>query len=241
MSAMTTELMSTTRENPSRDETPSRLSIGALAGAGYVLFFVASLVLPNVLGQNGGASIVTPYSSKADVARYLAAVGHGGVPIAAFCQAMSGLALLVFAGWCADHVHQAGHAAQAAVARTFGTTAAVFLLLSASVQWVMALPDAGDDLSVYRALLDLSFITGAAVQVTATGILVGVAATAARAAKSLPAWLVRLGLAVAALSALSMLSLLFKGATPLLPIGRYLGMVWFLGLTVVLTRRPAQR
>ncbi|TVT34830.1 hypothetical protein FNH05_26460 [Amycolatopsis rhizosphaerae] len=218
-------------------EISPRARSGALAAACYVLFFVASLVLPGLLGQTRGASVVTPYSTDAEVARYLATAGHGTVPVAAFCQAMSALALLVFAGFAADYAHRAGCGAHAALARAAGTVAAAFLLLSASVQWILSLPATGNDLPVYRAVMDLSFITGAAGQVATTGILVGAVAAAARTATSLPRWLNWLGLAVATLSALSMLSLLWKAATPLLPVGRYLGMIWFLGLTAALSRR----
>jgi hypothetical protein len=222
-------------------DLPTRPWAGALAGVCYVLFFIASLVLPKVLGPDGGTSLVTPYSTDAEVTRYLATAGHESVPVAAFCQAMSGLALLVFVGCAAGYVHRIAHGAHAALVRTSGTVAAAFLLLSASVQWILSLPIAGDDLSVYRAVMDLSFITGAAVQVSTTGILVGAVAAAGRTGGILPKWLNWLGLTVAALSALSMLSLLFKGATPFLPVGRYLGMVWFLGLAAVLPRRPAPR
>ncbi|WP_037361012.1 hypothetical protein [Amycolatopsis orientalis] len=226
---------------PTTSDAQTRPRIGALAGACYVLFFLASLVLPNVLGQNGGASLVTPYSTNADLARYLAIAGHGTVPVAAFCQAISALALLVFAGCAADYVHRIGHAASATLTRTSGTVAAAFLLLSASVQWILSLPNTGDAPSVYRAVLDLSFITGAAAQVTTTGILIGAIAAATRTAGRLPSWLNWLGLTAAALSVLSVLSLLFKDATPLLPLGRYLGMAWFLALAVLLPRRSASR
>ncbi|MEZ0064821.1 hypothetical protein ABIA32_000809 [Streptacidiphilus sp. MAP12-20] len=80
---------------------PSRHRAGALAGLLYVLFFLASFVLPNILGQNSGASLVTPYSTDAEVAHYLATTTRDLVPVAAFCQAMSALALLVFVPYAA--------------------------------------------------------------------------------------------------------------------------------------------
>lgn len=191
---------------------------GALAGLLYVLFFLASFVLPNVLGQNKGASLVTPYSSDAEVTRYLAQTGRDVIPVAAFFQAMSALALLVFVPYAAAYVRRiAPEQVSAGLVRVAGTVAAAFLLLSASAQWILNRPGMGDNLQVYRAVMDLVFITGAAAQVATTGLLIGTIAAAARTARALPSWLNWLGLAVAALSALSMLSLMFEGATVFIP------------------------
>ncbi|GAB2741181.1 hypothetical protein [Kitasatospora kifunensis] len=218
--------------------TAARPWPGALAGLAHVLFFLASLVLPDVLGQNRGAALVTPYSSDAEVTRYLAETSRSIIPIAAFCQAMSALALLVFVPYAADYVRRiAPERVSAGLVRATGTVAAAFLLLSASAQWILNRPGIGDNLQVYRAVMDLVFITGAAAQVVTTGLLVGTIATAARKARALPGWLNWLGLAVAALSALSMLSLMFQGATAFVPLGRFSGMAWFVGLTVVLLLR----
>lgn len=225
--------ISTTRPLAAADRTV------AAAGVAYVVFFLASLVVPNLLGQTDGAALVTPYSADVDVVRYLATAPRGAVPVGAFLQAMSALALLVFAGGAADYVDRiAPHRAHAGLARTAGTVASGFLLLSASVQWVLALPAVGTELAVYRAVMDLAFITGAAAQVSTTGLLVGAVASAARRAQTLPGWLNWSGLAAAALSLLSVVSLLAPAASPALPIGRYLGMAWFLCLAVVLLRSP---
>lgn len=186
---------------------------GVLPGLFYVLFFVASLALPGILGQNSGAPVVTPYSTDAEVARYLATTNHHLVPVAAFCQAMSALSPLAFVPFAPAYVRRIGAGdAYTGPIRAFGTVAAVFLLLSSSAQWVLNRPGTGDDLGVYRAVMDLVFITGAAAQVAPTGLLIGVFATADRKSRVLPGWpswlnwlnwLNWLGLAVAALSALS--------------------------------------
>jgi hypothetical protein len=221
-----------TRKDPSRPWT------GALAGLCYALFFLASLALPGVLGQQGGAALITPYSTDAEVAHYLASAARDVVPVAAFCQAMSAIALLLFASGISDHLQRIDpRSPQASPARTTGTVAAAFLLLSASAQWVLNRPSVESDLHVYRAVMDLTFITGAAPQVATTGLLIGVVAAAARPTRLLPVWLCRSGLVVAAVSALSLLSLLGKTATVLIPLGRFSGMLWFLGASIILLRR----
>lgn len=216
--------------------------IAAVAGLAYVLFFVASLTLPSLLNQYGDAPIFTPYSSDALVARYLAETSRGLVPVAAFFQAMSALALLVFVPYAAAESRRwVGVGGHAGLVRATGTVAAAFLLFSASIQWVLNRPSTGASLPVYRAVADTVFITGAAPQVAATGLLTGALAVAALKSRALPAWLNWLGLAVATLATLSMLSFLSEPATIFIPLGRYLGMVWFLGLAAVLLRRGATR
>ena len=216
----------------------ARPMVGASAALLYVVFFVGSLALPGLLGQNGHAPLVTPYSTDADVAHYLAVAPRGGVPVASFCQAMSALALLLFVPYAAQYVRRmAAGDVFAGLVRAFGTVAGAFLLLSASLQWVLDQPGTATDLQVYRALMDAVFITGAAAQVATTGVLVGAVAGAARSRRELPGWHTGLGLGVAAVSVLSMLSLLAEWATVFIPLGRFVGMAWFLALGVTLLRR----
>ncbi|WP_460354762.1 hypothetical protein [Actinoallomurus acanthiterrae] len=218
----------------------SRPWTGALSGLCHVLLFLASLALPGILGQQGGAGIVTPYSTDAEVAHFLSTAPRDVLPVAAFCQAMSALALLLFAARVPDHLRRIDpQSPQAGAARTVGTVAAALLLLSACAQWVLNRPGTGSDLHVYRAVMDLTFITGAGPQVATTGLLFGAVAVAARTTRLLPGWLCWIGIVVAVISALSMLSLLGKAATPLIPIGRFSGMLWLLGASIVLLRRRA--
>lgn len=69
--------------------TTPRHRAGALVSLMYVLCFLASLVLPDMLGQNRGASLVTPYSTDAEVGRYLAETT--GVPAARISHSGSSL------------------------------------------------------------------------------------------------------------------------------------------------------
>ncbi|MFI1918855.1 hypothetical protein [Nocardia sp. NPDC020380] len=211
--------------------------IAATAAVGYVVLFLLSQTLPSALGQNKNTHIITPYSSDADVTRYLSAVNHHLLPIGAFCQALSALALLAFAPYAADYIRRCvPGTALAGLARASGTTAAALLLISASAQWVLLRPSTLTDLRVYRAISDLVFVTGAGPQVATTGLLVGAVAAAGLRARSLPKWLNWFGLAIAAVSLASMLSLLSEPATYCIPLGRYMGFAWFAGTAAALLR-----
>ncbi|MEV6768273.1 hypothetical protein AB0N05_06515 [Nocardia sp. NPDC051030] len=220
-----------------------RPRIAAFAGTCYVLFFIVSQFAPAIVGQQHNGPIITPYSSDEVVARYLAETSHDLIAVGAFCQGIAAIALLIFVPYAAEYARQqVPHGLAPDLIRAAGTVAAGLLLLSSSLQWVLYRPSVADDLHTYRAVLDMVFITGAAPQVATTGLLVGAIATAARSARALPAWLNWFGLLVAAFSLASMLSLLFEPATLFIPLGRYLGMVWFLVLAamLLLRRTPAR-
>ncbi|MVU80192.1 hypothetical protein GPX89_23470 [Nocardia sp. ET3-3] len=181
---------------------------------------------------------MTPYSSDDVVARYLSQTSRGLVPIGAFLQATSALALLVFAALAANQVRRRlPESGYADLIRAGGIASSTLLLVSASCQWVLNRPSTGADLHTYRAVLDIVFITGAAPTVATGGLLIGGIAAAAMRTQWLPAWLNWLGLVVAAFSVVSMFSLLAEPVTIFIPLGRYLGMVWFLCLAVRLAFR----
>lgn len=227
--------MSTSVETPL---TLRRNRIAAGAAVSYVLFFLLSLALPSALGMNGDAPIFTPYSSDDTVARYLAETTRGQVAVGAFFQAMSALALLAFVPYAAEYARRAvPEGMHASLIRAGGITSATLLLVSSSVQWVANRPSVGADLHLYRAVMDIVFITGAAPHVATAGLLVGAIALAAHRTRTLPSWLNWFGLVIAAFSMASMLSLLAEPATIFIPLGRYLAMIWFLGVAVALLLR----
>jgi hypothetical protein len=216
-----------------------RRRTAALAAVSYVLFFVVSLILPTALGQHAVAP--SPYASDDEVARKLAVSAHNLVPVAAFWQAMSALALLVFVPYAAHIVRQrVPDTVAAGLVQVGGITAGALLVLSASVQWISFQPTVAADVHLYRMVTDLVFITGAAPHVAALGIATGAIAYAAHQTGAMPAWLNWFGLVIAALSLVSMLSLMFEPATIFIPLGRYPGMLWFLGVAAVLWSQRAR-
>lgn len=209
----------------------------ALATAGYVVSFVLSLVLQSRMNRD--AAIFTPYSTDDTVVRYLSATVRGGAAYGAFFQAVSACALLILAVCLARYARElAPSAGYADMIRAGGSVSATLLLVSSSLQWVSNRPGTGGDLRVFRAISDSVFITGAGPHVAALGLMVGAFAWAGLKTGALPQWLSWPGLLIAAASVLSLLSLLVEPATIFIPIGRYIGMVWFLGVaTSVLLRR----
>jgi hypothetical protein len=210
--------------------------IAAAAAVAYVGCFAVSLILPGLLGQH--AAPPAPYASDEEVARKLAASDHSLVPVAAFWQAASALALLVFVAYAAQFVRgRVPRSALAGLVLAGGVVSGGLLVLSASIQWVSYQPTIAADVHLFRAVTDLVFITGAAPHVATLGLLVAAVAYAGRKTGTMPAWLNWFGLVIAALSLVSMLSLMFEVTAIFIPLGRYVGMIWFLGVAAVLWSR----
>ena len=83
-------------------------------------------------------------------------------------------------------------------------------------------------------LRNLNFLSGGAAHVASLGLFVGAASIAASRARALPRWILWLGILAAALSILSLVSLVWFPATILLPLGRLLAFVWSIAVGLVL-------
>ncbi|MEU1448591.1 hypothetical protein [Streptomyces mirabilis] len=210
---------------------------GALGGLLYVLFFVASLVVAGMLGPSGA---VTPYSSDADVQSYRLkdpAALENAFRILGLLQGLSALALLAFVPCLTEFVRRYGSEARAGVVRALVTVAGALLLLSASTSWILAQIGSRAELSTFRAVSDLSFITGAGPAIATLGAAVFLVAATGRVNRALPAWVAWSGMVIGVASVLSMSSLVAEGGSAFIPIGRFFGFIWFIALSVLLWRR----
>ncbi|WP_051836095.1 hypothetical protein [Streptomyces sp. NRRL WC-3742] len=212
---------------------------GALTGALYPVLFVASLVVPAVSAPSG-QPLATPYSDDDVVRRFLAAdpdALHRSLQLSGLLQLLSALALLSFVPRLTAFTGRFGTESRAGLVRAAGTASAVLLALSASTSWVLSMVHSTAELALSRALMDLTFITGAAPAVGTLGLVLWQVSRAALVSRALPSWVARSGLVLAVASLLSLLSLVAEPATLLIPVGRYLGFVWFVAVSVTLWRR----
>ena len=217
--------------------TAQRRNPGALSGLLYVLFFVASLVVAGVLGSS---SVVTPYSSDAAVQAYRLedpATLENLFRVLGLLQGLSALSLPAFVPCLTGFVRRYGSEARAGVVRALATAAGALLMLSASTSWVLAQIGSKAELSTYRAVSDLSFITGAGPAIATLGAAVLLVATTGRTSRAMPAWVAYSGMVIGAAGMLSMSSLVAEGGSVFIPIGRFLGFIWFIAVSVLLWRR----
>jgi hypothetical protein len=124
-----------------------------------------------------------------------------------------------------------------------GLLAAASLGLTGLINWTSSqLPTSGDP-TVARALADLSFATGSAGFVAPLGLLIAGIAVPSLILRLLPRPLAGAGLVIAAVSVLSTFALLTSAFDFTFPIGRFVGLVWLIGASIILpaNRPPASR
>lgn len=119
-----------------------------------------------------------------------------------------------------------------------GLLAAVSLALTGLVTWVSSQLPASGDPSVARAVTDLSFAAGSAGFVPGLGLLIAGIAVPSLVLRLLPRPVAWAGLVIAAVCELSTFALLTSGLDVAFPVGRFLGLAWFITASILL---PASR
>jgi hypothetical protein len=200
------------------------------AGITSVVIFLIGLILTNVLAPPGG-----PAGNSAQTGGLLPAfaVGHASAAVNSLGQALSAVALVVFAaalartfdGWAAAQL------------TAFGALAAGTLLLSAACMDALTTIT---DPSAAKAVFQLSYLWGGSAHVAMLGALLGTSALAGRHSGRLPRWLSTFGLVAAAIGLLAIVNLgaplLPFAFAYLIPTGRFLGFIYICLLVVRLRR-----
>lgn len=204
----------------------------ALGGVFFAAFFISSLVLGGVLAVG---PLPLPGSPAAEVARYVTE-SRTAVLVSGLFQVLSAISLFVFVAPVAAFVRRTGEGSSALPGLTLGggALAAIFLLVSSLLGWVLALTAGGLGLDLVGTLRSLNFLSGGAAHVASLGLFVGAASIVALRVRALPRWLLWLGIVAASLSILSLASLVWLPATILLPLGRLLSLIWSIAVGLVL-------
>jgi hypothetical protein len=169
-----------------------------------VVVYGVLTIAAGVLGATGAR----PGSSAAEVAAYNA-THQGLVQLLALVVFATGLTLAV---WTSA-------ARPAPLGLAGGLLASASLVVSGLTMWTAAQASAPE---VVRALTSLSFAAGAFGFAVPLALLIAVLARTPK----LPRWLSVLGLVIAALAALSALGMLTPVLYPLIPVGRFGGLIW---------------
>lgn len=220
----------------------------AIISLGLVL---AGLITSAVLA--GGQPFVGPFAPTDRVASFfqqnIAAARVGGMLQFAAAVPLGIYAATVYASQLRLGVRVPGPA----IGFFGGISAAVFLMFSGSVIWLLSQPEITTDATLTHALSFLAFITGGVGFVVGLGLLVAGIAVPSLILAFMPRWLAWTGLIIAALSELSFLSMAIEPLQFLLPIGRFGGLLWLIAAGFLLppnrsaanrdpqTRRAARR
>jgi hypothetical protein len=204
----------------------------ALGGVLFAAFFIAGGVLGGMFTSD---ALPLPGAPAPEVARYFAD-SRTAVLAVSLCQVLSAASLFVFVSPVAGFVRRVtgGRGALPPLASSGGLLSAALLLVCALIGLVMALTVSGLGLGLVDVLRNLNFLAGGTLHVASLGLFVGATSIAARRAKALPRWISWLGVVQAALAVLSLVSLVFFPAALLILLGRMLGFVWCIAVSLVL-------
>ena len=212
-------------------------NLGAMAGV-YTVLFLANLGVTAILTKGGHfpSPFITPDSARAFFSEHADAVR-----ISAFLQFGSAIPLGIFTATAVSRLQFLGVNVVAGVFISLvgGFAASAFAAGSALLQWVLGQPGIAGQSEVMRALHLLSFVTGGVGFVVTFGLLLAGISVISWFTRSLPRWLVWLGLIAAGIAEISSLSLLFGFVGYLLPAARFAGLVWLVAAGFLLPRSRA--
>jgi hypothetical protein len=181
-----------------------------------------------------GAAAPWAGASPAEVAAYAAAHPTQGA-VQAMLLFGSAFPLVVWVATAQARVRRVGVTVPGpTIGLVGGILAAAALVLSALSSWVSVQPGIAPD--VVFALRTMGFAAGAAGFVVPVGLLLAGFAVPALLRGLLPRPLAWAGLAVAAAAVLATLTLVVPALNPLLPVGRFGGLLWILAASVLLPR-----
>src|SRR5215471_7996565 len=204
----------------------------------YTVLFLASLVETAIM-TNGG-HIPSPFIAP-DLIQAFFARNADAVRIAAFLQFGAAVPLGIFTATVVSRLQFLGmNVAGVSITLFGGFAASLFSAISAVLQWTLAQPGVASQSDNTRVLHLLGFATGGVGFVVALGLLLAGVSAIALFTRMLPRWLAWLGLVVAAIAELSSLSLIFTPVTFLLPVARFVGLIWLIATGFLLPRSRAE-
>jgi hypothetical protein len=227
--------MSTTAVTPHHRQRDGGPPLAVLATVSTGLF-LASLIVGTAMAHK---TFPSPFDSEATILAYFRD-HHDAVRAMAFFQFASAIPLAIYAATSSARLRNLGiRAPGATIALAGGTLAAAMLSVSALTTWALSQTTVVSTPAVVSALHDLAFATGGPGFVVPLGLLLAGISVPAAFGRFLPRWLVGIGLATAVVSELSTLALVIDGAAYLLPIARFVGLVWLIAAGAILpTTRP---
>lgn len=215
--------------------TPGGPHPGILASVSLAIL-VASLVVTTLMSN--GQTYVSPFSSTKDVVAYFRDNSEA-VRLGAMLQVGSAVPFGIFAATVYARLTRLGvRVPGPRIAFFGGITAAILLIVSGMVTWVLSQPEVTMNGPLTHALSFLAFSLGGFGYVLGSGLLVAGIAVPSLILGLLPRPLAWAGLVIALLSELSFLAMVIEPLQVLLPIGRFAGLLWLIAAGFLL---PHQR
>ena len=157
------------------------------------------------------------------------------IQLGSFCELASAIPLGIFFATTISRLRFLGvRAAGESIAFFGGIGAAVMLILSALASWSLTRPGIAETTGAVRALQALAFAGGGPGFAVLLGLFIAGVSVSAGLYKLVPSWLMWLGIAVAVACELASLTLLNFTAGYFIPVGRFISIVWMIGVSLTL-------
>jgi hypothetical protein len=211
-----------------RHRGPSLVAVAVV----YAILAVAAVVAPTAIA--GWRHFPSPFEPVAS--RWF--VEHPNATLmSSFLLFCSALPLGIFTATASSRLQFLGmKVAGIHIALFGGVVSSVALATSAFAQWALSDPGISNSGGVVRMLHLFSFAAGGPGFVVPFGLLVAGISLVAGLQGFMPRWLMSAGLVLAAIAELSVFALVWPAAAILLPVARFSGLLWTIGVAAVLPR-----
>jgi hypothetical protein len=194
------------------------------------LMVTGALQLGRTMGAPTGSAELVAFVAKFDWA----------MRFGSFCELASAVLLGLFVAVTVSRLRFLGvRAAGETIALMGGVGATVMLMLSALAGWSVTRPGMAESAGAVQALHALSFVGGGPGFVVPLGLFVAGVSVTAGLHRFTPRWLMWLGIVIAIACELATLTLVVWNASYFIPVGRFLSVVWMIGVALTLPREIA--
>jgi hypothetical protein len=164
---------------------------------------------------------------------------QGAVRMQSLLSISAAIPLAVLAAMFSDRIRQFGlRVPGRVIALSGGIAAATVLALAGALQVAMLGSHAHHDLALLQFGARLSATLGGTVFVAFAGLLIAGIAVTGLLGRILPRRLAQLGVVVALISELALLTTLTDALVPLLPVARFGGIAWLTAAAITIRARP---
>jgi hypothetical protein len=192
----------------------------------FALLFLASIGTTIIM--TGGAPYPNPYKPIDQLSDYYPRFPEA-IRVTSFIQFGASIPFLVFVATIVSRLRFHGVTVAGVDIALFGGCAAgVFLGTSSLSTWVLSQPGIATETGTMRTMQLLGFATGGFRHTATLGLLLAGVSAPCLVFRLMPRWLSWLGLCIAAIAELSVLSMVFSGASPLLPLARFPAYLWMI-------------
>lgn len=204
------------------------------AGPNLLLLTIVYVCLLIAGGSKVSAAFHIPHDSAEKAVAYVAQ-NDWAIKWGSFFELVSAIPLGIFAATAVSRMRFLGiGAAGESIAFLGGIGATMMLMFSALATWSLTRPGIAEATGAVRALQALGFDGGGPGFVVPLGLFIAGISIPAGLSNLIPRWLMWLGIFVAIACELASLTLLNFTAGYLIPVGRFISIIWMIGVSLKL-------